>query len=424
MRKIKNILLLAGGDSTRFWPLEDKLFYSFLGKPFILYQVEELSKYGEKITVIASKKNAVSINRLIENSNLNRVCSVIIQKDEFSGQAGAIASVRNQIKGEVLIINGSDMIDYSIILKLTTLINEKNRLILVGKKFNEYFSGGYFRFDDKKNIVEIIEKPDRNKLPSSIVKLVVDYFYDVNELINLFPQIKTKEDNLYELAVNKLLSGDSERTYLLYDGSWDGLKYPWQILSMMKSFLLTIRKNQIASSATISKNTMIIPPVFIGENVKIGNYSKIVGPVYIDDNTIVGDYALIRESQIGQDSLVGSFTEVARSYIGNRVYLHRNYVGDSVLADKVMLGAQAITANLKFNNENVVSSVDDGKVDTGLTKLGTIIGKESKIGVNSTILPGIKIGKKSLVGPGETVRRDLEDNIYLSQDEKKNNLNI
>ena len=35
MRKLKNGLILAGGDSTRFWPLEEKNFFSFLGKPLI-----------------------------------------------------------------------------------------------------------------------------------------------------------------------------------------------------------------------------------------------------------------------------------------------------------------------------------------------------------------------------------------------------
>ena len=59
--------------------------------------------------------------------------------------AGAVFSVKNHIKGEVLIVNGSDLIDYTIISKLSILINKENKLILVGKQFNEYFHGGYFK---------------------------------------------------------------------------------------------------------------------------------------------------------------------------------------------------------------------------------------------------------------------------------------
>ena len=86
MRRIKNILLLAGGDSTRFWPLENKLFFSFLGKPLILYQIEEFLKYGELVTVVASKSNATAIKRLVDNNNIKSV-QIIIQKDEYPGMA-------------------------------------------------------------------------------------------------------------------------------------------------------------------------------------------------------------------------------------------------------------------------------------------------------------------------------------------------
>ena len=424
MKKIKNILLLAGGDSTRFWPLENKLFFSFLGKPLILYQIEELLKYGELVTVVANKSNATAVKRLVDNNNIKSV-QIIIQKDEYPGMAGAVFSVENHIKGEVLIVNGSDLIDYqSIIEKLVLLIAQENKLILVGKKFNEYFPGGYFKFDDDKKIIEIVEKPDKDKRPSSIVKLVFDYFADINSLIKYFPETKTQKDDLYEAVLNKILSINLKQAYLIYDSYWFGLKYPWQVLAMMKNFLTSIKESKISSTATISEKSLIIGPVIIGDNVKIGDFCKIVGPVFIGDNTVVGDYSMVRESQIGEDCLIGSFTEVARSYIGNNVYLHRNYIGDSVLDDDVMIGAQAVTGNLKFDGEKVYSFINEEKIDTNMNKFGSIIGKLSKVGVNSTIFPGVKIGKKTWIGPGEKVKYDLDDKIYLDDGEEKDNTKI
>ena len=151
MRKIRNILLLAGGDSTRFWPLENKLFFSFLGKPLILFQIEELLKYSELVTVVANKSNSTTIKRLIDNVNLKPV-QILVQKEDYPGMAGAVFSAKNHIKGEALVVNGSDLIDYSIISKLSLLINQENKLILMGKKFNEYFPGGYFKFTDNKKV--------------------------------------------------------------------------------------------------------------------------------------------------------------------------------------------------------------------------------------------------------------------------------
>jgi len=422
MRKIKNILILAGGDSTRFWPLENKLFFSFLDKPLILYQIEELLKYGELVTVVANKSNATAIKRLVDNSDIKSV-QIVIQKDEYSGMAGAVFSTKNHIKGEVLIVNGSDLIDYSTILKLMPLIDEENKLIMVGKQFNEYFSGGYFKFDGKK-ITGIIEKPAKDKRPSSIVKLVFDYFFDINLLLKYFSKIKTKNDDLYELAINKMLSDDLKQSYFIYDSFWFGLKYPWHVLTIMHNFLMTVKEKRISKTAVISEKALIVGPVVIGENVRIGDFVKIVGPTFIGDNTVVGDYTMIRESQIGEDCLVGSFSEVARSYIGNNVFLHRNYIGDSVLDNDVMFGAQAVTGNLKFDGEKVLSEVSEERVDTNMNKLGAIVGNLSKIGVNATIFPGVKIGKKSWVGPGEKVKYDVEDKTYLADGEEKENIKL
>jgi len=428
MRKIKNILVLAGGDSTRFWPLENKLFFGFLNKPLILHQIERLLKYGDLVTIVANRSNATAIKRLIDNSEIKGV-QIIIQKDDYDGMAGAVWSVKNHLKGEVLIINGSDLIDYSIILKLYPLIDQGNKLIMVGKQFSEYFPGGYFKFDDNlpagrqgKKIIEVIEKPNKDKRPSSVVKLVFDYYSDIDELLKYFSEVKTQKDDLYEIVINKILSSDLKQAFLNYDSYWFGLKYPWHVLSMMKNFLSSINEKNISSKTEISEKSLIIGPVIIGENVKIGAFSKIVGPAFIGDNTVIGDYVLIRESQIGEDCLIGSFSEVARTCIGNNVLLHRNYVGDSVLDNDVMFGAQAVTGNLKFDGEKILSDINEEKVDTNMNKLGAIIGNLSKIGVNSTIFPGVKIGKKSWIGPGEKVKYDIENKTYLANGEEKENL--
>ena len=148
----------------------------------------------------------------------------------------------------------------------------------------------------------------------------------------------------------------------------------------------------------------------------IGDFVKISGPVFIGDNSIIGDYSLIRESQIGEDCLIGSYSEIARSSIGNKVFLHRNYVGDSVLADKAMMGAQAVTANLRFDGETVK--------ETNLSKLGAVIGEESKIGVNATLTPGVKIGKKTWINSGEVVNQDVKDKVYFSDGKEKVNLKV
>ena len=45
------------------------------------------------------------------------------------------------------------------------------------------------------------------------------------------------------------------------------------------------------------------------------------------------------------------------------------------------------------------------------TKLGAIIGSHVRIGVNTSIMPGIKIGTNSMIGAGLRIDRDIPDGV-------------
>ena len=395
MRKIKNILILAGGDSTRFWPLKNKPIFSFLGKPILLYLIEKLSCYGENIVVVCHSSFKEKLTSLFKDN-----ITIISQDFKFTGMAGAILSAKNYISGEVLIVNGSDIFNFEILNKfIDNIRKEKLEIETVSIKLNDYFPGGYLKIKDGK-IIEIVEKPPPDKIPSQLIKLVIDYFSDFTSLTEAIEKAKTTKDDQYEQGLNFLLKTSKGNGYLLYDDFWYTLKYPWQVLSLMRFFLNKLPKDKIK----------------LGKNVKIGKSVKIVGPTYIGDNSIIGDYVLIRESHVGANCVIGSFSEVARSYIANNVSLHRNYVGDSVIDSNVLVGAGAVFANFRFDGEPIKNS--------GLKKLGAIIGEGSRIGVNTTILPGVKIGRNTFIGPGETIMKDVEDNKFVFKGKIKSNISL
>ena len=199
---------------------------------------------------------------------------------------------------------------------------------------------------------------------------------------------------------------------LFYENSWYYLKYPWHVLLMKDYFLKNIKTYQ-GNNVEIDKTALIEGEVYIEDGVKIMNQAKIVGPTYIGKNSIIGSYAMVINSMIGEQTVVGGYSEVTRSYLGKNIMLHRNYIGDSVLADGVSFGAGAVTANYRFDAKSPSSDVKGVKMDSQLSKLGAIIGVGAKIGVNVSLLPGVKIGKKSMIGPGEVVRKDIEDEQFI-----------
>ncbi|MDH5299168.1 MAG: hypothetical protein OEV91_09130, partial [Desulfobulbaceae bacterium] len=81
---------------------------------------------------------------------------------------------------------------------------------------------------------------------------------------------------------------------------------------------------------------------------------------------------------------------------------HFAYVGDSILGNQVNLGAGTKLANLRFMAGNVRIKSPSGPVDTGLRKLGALLGDEVQTGCNSVTSPGTLMGRRSLLLPNVT----------------------
>jgi NDP-sugar pyrophosphorylase family protein len=83
---------------------------------------------------------------------------------------------------------------------------------------------------------------------------------------------------------------------------------------------------------------------------------------------------------------------------------HYNYVGDSILGYKSHMGAGSITSNVKSDKTNVTIVCDGERIETGLKKVGAMLGDFVEVGCNSVLNPGTVIGRNSNVYPLSCVR--------------------
>jgi len=204
------------------------------------------------------------------------------------------------------------------------------------------------------------------------------------------------------------------------------LKYPWHLFKVQKYlFNNLLTKKQISGSAQIAKSAIIEGNVVVGENVKIFEGAMIKGPCYLGDNTVVGNNSIVRDyCDLEAGALVGALCEVTRTVFQPNVHIHSGFVGDSILASGVRLGAGAITTNVRIDRSelnvlvkkesNGVKKVD--KVATGLKSLGVIVGENTKIGARATFMPGRFIGKNCLVGPATLVMHNIDDNMAAAEE--------
>ena len=83
---------------------------------------------------------------------------------------------------------------------------------------------------------------------------------------------------------------------------------------------------------------------------------------------------------------------------------HYNYVGDSILGYYSHMGAGSITSNVKSDKTLVVVKDKEKAIETGLKKMGAMLGDHVEVGCNSVLNPGTVIGIDTNIYPLSRVR--------------------
>lgn len=74
------------------------------------------------------------------------------------------------------------------------------------------------------------------------------------------------------------------------------------------------------------------------------------------------------------------------------------------------MGAGSITSNVKSDKKLVVIKSKTEQIETGLKKIGAMLGDYVEVGCNSVLNPGTIIGKHSNVYPTSCVRGMIPEN--------------
>ncbi|EKD64112.1 MAG: hypothetical protein ACD_51C00070G0004 [uncultured bacterium] len=404
-------IILSAGRSNRMKPIEDKNFIKFLGKPLIIHQIENVRKAGFKdITIIGGAHNLAQLKKI------DPKIKVIEQENLDQGMAGAMLSLERHLKPneEIIVLSANDYLDLEAFQLMKKAAQKSHATtLLLAKKVKSYFPGGYIKVDSQNRVQKIIEKPGEGKEPSDMINIVLHIHRKPLEFISTLKKLKTKNDDHYELAIDKMIASGAHVEAIPFSGFWQALKYPWHILELQKHFLSQITHAKISRKSQIAKTAVIKGAVIIEEGAKVFDHATIAGPAYIGHNTIIANNSLVRESCIGEDCVIGFNSEVARSHLSNKVWLHTNYIGDSVLCDNVALGAGSVTGNLRLDEGEIKVKIQGNKINTGTTKLGSIIGANTRIGINVSMMPGVKIGSGSFIGGGLAIAEDVPNNSFV-----------
>ena len=188
-----------------------------------------------------------------------------------------------------------------------------------------------------------------------------------------------------------------------------GFTYPWEALGGIKEMI-----TQLGQKLSKKDYIEVSHQVWVHVTAHIAPTAYLGAPCIIGAGTEVRHCAFIRGAAlVGEGCVVGNSTELKNVILFDKVQVpHYNYVGDSILGYRSHMGAGSITSNVKSDKTLVVIHAKE-PIETGLKKVGALIGDNVEVGCNSVLNPGTVIGRGSNIYPLSSVRGIVPaDSIY------------
>jgi UDP-N-acetylglucosamine diphosphorylase/glucosamine-1-phosphate N-acetyltransferase len=138
-------------------------------------------------------------------------------------------------------------------------------------------------------------------------------------------------------------------------------------------------------------------PIYIDEQAEIHPFTRIEGPCYIGRQSLLLGAKCREGNSIGPVCRVGG--EVEESIIqGYSNKYHDGFLGHAYVGEWVNLGALTTNSDLK-NDYSTVSVVLDGRtpIDTGSTKVGSLIGDHTKTSIGTLLNTGACVGAMAVI---------------------------
>lgn len=194
-------------------------------------------------------------------------------------------------------------------------------------------------------------------------------------------------------------------------------RYVWQALSQLKQHVARLTAGQQTILGQVMPGSYLSDrPLYIAEGARIEPGAYVHGPAYIGPNVVVRHGAFVREQVILLDGAVlGHDSEAKNSlFLPGAHAPHFNYVGDSILGRRVNLGAGTKLSNLGMHSQkdaqtgqrpSIQIEVNGRLHNTGLSKLGAILGDDAQTGCNAVLNPGCLVGPRTLVYANLSLRK-------------------
>lgn len=417
MARLKAVVL-AAGEGSRIWPLAESRPKHLLpvgGKAILTHTLQALSENGVKnVFLVVGFKNDLIRSSLGDGSHLGVRIKYLDQK-RWTGTASALRVAYDAIgKERFLALYGDLLVNASAIQTVLEKAEDSARVMGVVRipTPSEY---GVVKLEADR-VARIVEKPERGLAEGWINTGIYVLDEEVFQAIDGTSVSKRREYELTSSLQRIIDEGKQLKAAIIAREDWMDIGRPWDLLGANERALATL---QHRVNGAVEQGCVLRGPIWLEENASIKAGSYIEGPAYIGAGSRIGPNARIRPStSIGENVVIGTSCEVKNSIIMNGTKLpHLSYVGDSIICEGCNLGAGTTTANIRFDEEPIQMRIKGRIQNSGRKKIGAIIGDQVQTGINVSIMPGVRIGSNSWIGPSTLVANDVPSgfSVFLRQ---------
>jgi len=408
-------VVLAAGKGERLRPLTEnrpKHLLPIGGKPLLKWILEGLVEAGVDEALLVTHYMEDQIKEYFGDGDQLGLEIGYIRQEELRGTANAFRMAEEFADGEAFIGVYGDLFLPSDGFKALTKAHRKGETTMCVVPMDDPSQMGVVALEGDR-VTQIVEKPAPGEEPSDLANAGMYFF--TPEIFGLIDETGLSSRKEYEItdSLKSLIeSGSTLRAVTLPKGSWLDVGLPWNLLEANERAMSSIES---IIEGDVEDGVRIHGPVKIAEGARVRSGVYIEGPVSIGPGSDIGPNCYIRPStSIGSNVRVGNACEVKNSIIMDGTHVpHLSYVGDSIIGERCNLGAGTITANIRFDKENVKVEIKGKKIDTGRRKLGVIMGDDVQTGINVSLMPGVKVGSGAWIAPGLTVNKDVESGVFL-----------
>ncbi len=384
MEYVPQAVILAAGASTRTHPLtveRPKPLLPILNRPLLSWSLQALEGLVEEVILVVGFRQAMI--RAAFGARFGRLRLRYVEQREPLGTGDALRRALPLLGERFFVLNGDDLIARR---DLEALAAHPQALLTTVMDDPRAFS--VVELDERGCVIRIVEKPDN---PPPGAQTSIGFYLMGPEARMAVQRIRLSSRGEYELTdVAGMMPPSARFRAVPVRGYWLPIGYPWKLLEATRALL-----EREAPPLPHLPGVELEAPLVVGEGVRIAPGARIGPYTVLGAGVEVAQGAVVRESIVMEGARIDALARVEASVIGPGAHIGA--------------GARLLPCRPPCT-ESIRSTVRGAPMETGLHRLGAMLGDGVEIGADAVLMPGVKVWPGCRVGVGECVNRDRMDN--------------